>query len=76
MWEEKENTLYREFIFASFRDALAFVNKVGVLAEEVQHHPDILLHDYNHVRVTLTTHDAGMVTDKDRTLAQKIDEVI
>lgn len=76
MWKEKENTIYREFIFTSFHDALVFVNKIGVLAEEIQHHPDILLYDYKHVRVTLTTHDAEMVTDKDRALAQKIDEII
>ncbi len=76
MWQEEGSTLYKEFIFPSFRDALHFVNKVGDLAEEVQHHPDMLLYNYNKVRITLTTHDAGMVTDKDRTLAQKIDEII
>ncbi len=76
MWEEKNNTLSKEFVFVSFVNALSFVNAIGVLAEEMQHHPDILLHDYNHVRITLTTHNAGIVTDKDRVLAQKIDEII
>ena len=76
MWEEKNNILSKEFVFVSFVNALAFVNAIGALAEEMQHHPDILLHDYNHVRITLTTHNAGIVTDKDRALAQKIDEII
>ena len=76
MWEEKNNILSKEFVFVSFVNALSFVNAIGALAEEMQHHPDILLYNYNHIRITLTTHNAGIVTDKDRALAQKIDEII
>lgn len=73
MWEEQGTALFKEFTFSSFLDALRFVNRVGELAEEMRHHPDILLHDYNKVRIVLTTHDAGAVTQKDRDLAERID---
>lgn len=59
-----------------FAAALRFVNAVGALAEERDHHPDILLHGWNKVRLTLATHDAGStVTDADRALAAAIDEI-
>ncbi len=72
MWQEVHNTLVKEFSFADFKTALAFVNKIGELAEEVNHHPDVEL-GWGRVKVMLTTHDAGGVTDKDRDLAAKID---
>ena len=75
-WQIKENKLERNFEFKDFNEALNFVNKVGELAEEDQHHPDILLHSYNKVHITLTTHDKGSkVTEKDLKLAKKIDEI-
>jgi len=75
-WEENNNKIQKTFTFANFGEALGFVNKVGALAEEADHHPDILLHDYKHVTITMTTHSAGsVVTEKDRELADKIDQV-
>ena len=66
----------REFEFGNFKEALAFVNKVGELAEEANHHPNILLHDYKKVLISLTTHSEGFsVTDKDRKLAEEIHRV-
>ncbi len=62
----------REFKFSDFKTALAFVNKVGAVAEQMNHHPDIEL-GWGRVKVSLTTHSKGNVTDKDRELAKKID---
>ena len=73
-WEEKNNKISKEFVFNNFVQAIAFTNKVGLLAEEHNHHPDIYLHDYKHVTITLTTHSEGRVTSKDRELAALIDK--
>lgn len=67
--------IIKDFEFKNFKQALAFVNKVGELAENLNHHPDILLYDYKKVRLTLTTHDQGGVTDKDQELSKAIDKI-
>lgn len=73
-WEERDNKLIKELKFSDFKAALGFVNKVGILAEEAQHHPDIHVL-YNKVKLELSTHDEGGVTNKDCSLAQKINEI-
>ena len=74
MWMESEQTLTRSFSFNNFVEALAFVNKVGEIAEELGHHPDICIKDYNSVHISTTTHDVGSrVTEKDQELARRID---
>ncbi len=72
-WREEGATLVRDFQFKDFAEALQFVNRVGEAAEEMNHHPDILLHGWNKVRLTLSTHSEGRVTDADHTLAGRID---
>ena len=72
-WREEDAALVRDFEFANFKDALAFVNRVGEEAEDVNHHPDILVHGWNKVRLTLTTHDTGGLTDNDHKMAERID---
>lgn len=72
-WLEEENAISRNFAFKDFKEALAFVQKVGRIAEKMQHHPDIYLHDFNYVTLRLTTHDVGGVSDKDLDLAREID---
>lgn len=73
-WQTEDGALVRERTFADFAAALAYVNAVGAVAEERGHHPDILLHGWNHVRLTLRTHDAGgAVTAADHALARAID---
>jgi 4a-hydroxytetrahydrobiopterin dehydratase len=72
-WREEGNALVRDFEFGNFADALAFVNRVGEEAEEVNHHPDILVHGWNKVRLTLSTHTEDRVTDADHALAGRID---
>lgn len=69
-WTETDGALERTFELASFVDALAFVNRVGELAEVENHHPDIAIH-YRSVTLRWWTHTAGGVTDRDRELAEK-----
>jgi len=76
MWDEKNNTLYRKFQFKDFSQAFAFMTRVALEAEKMDHHPD-WSNVYNTVEIRLSTHSAGdIVTDKDRKLAQKIDGLI
>lgn len=73
MWEEKNNSLYRKFQFKNFSEAFAFMTRVALEAEKMDHHPD-WSNVYNTVEIRLSTHDAGdIVTEKDRKLAAKID---
>jgi 4a-hydroxytetrahydrobiopterin dehydratase len=76
MWKEENNTLYRRFEFKSFSEAFAFMTRVAIEAEKMNHHP-LWTNVYNRVEIWLSTHDAGdVVTDRDRKLAQKIDALI
>ena len=63
----------RDYQFKDFAQAVAFVNTVAEAAEEANHHPDILIHGWNNVRLTLTTHSEGKLTDNDRAMAERID---
>ncbi len=75
MWEEKNNSLVREFSFKDFKEAFAFMTVVAKIVDEADHHPE-WSNIYNKVKIILSTHEAGnTVTDKDRELAKKIDEV-
>ena len=76
MWEEKDNKLVREFQFEDFTAAFAFMTKVAIHAEKLNHHPN-WSNVWNTVVIELTTHDAGnIVTEKDRELAAKIDTLL
>jgi len=75
-WKLQNHGLEKDCTFSNFKEALAFVNRVGKAAEEMNHHPDILLHDYRHVHLRLITHSAGDVTEKDHALAAAIDGLI
>jgi 4a-hydroxytetrahydrobiopterin dehydratase len=73
-WHRHEqDAIAREFKFADFAAAVAFVNRVAEVAEALNHHPDILLHGWNNVRLTLSTHSQGGVTAADFELAARID---
>ena len=73
MWQEENNSLYRKFTFKDFSEAFAFMTRVALVAEKMNHHPK-WTNVWNTVEVWLSTHDAGdIVTDKDRKLAEKID---
>jgi 4a-hydroxytetrahydrobiopterin dehydratase len=75
-WQETERSLVRDLTFPDFATALAFVQRVGAEAEAAGHHPDILVHGYRHVRLTLSTHSQGRVTDADHRLAERIDPLV
>ncbi|HEY0980051.1 MAG TPA: 4a-hydroxytetrahydrobiopterin dehydratase [Candidatus Paceibacterota bacterium] len=76
-WNEENNTLVKTFTFADFAEALAFVNHVGAIAQELQHHPDISIQNYNTVTTSTTTHDKGnTITEKDHQLIARIDAII
>lgn len=72
-WRREGDAIARDLAFADFAAALAFVNRAGAAAEAANHHPDLLLHGYDRVRVTLSTHDAGGVTQADLDLAAQLD---
>jgi 4a-hydroxytetrahydrobiopterin dehydratase len=73
VWRQEGEALVRDYEFKDFVAAMAFVNRVADVAEEVNHHPDILVHDWNKVRLSLTTHSQGKLTDNDHAMAQRID---
>ena len=75
MWKEENNKLYRKFQFKNFSEAFAFMTRVAIEAEKMDHHPE-WKNVYNTVEVWLSTHDAGdVVTEKDKKLAAKIDAI-
>jgi len=74
-WKIVSGELVRIFQFKDFRAALSFVNRVGELAEEAGHHPDIDIR-YNRVRLGLSTHDEGGITVKDFDLAARAEKLI
>jgi 4a-hydroxytetrahydrobiopterin dehydratase len=74
-WQVESGELTRTFAFKDFLAALAFVNKVGDLAEKAGHHPDIDIR-YNKVRLALVTHDAGGLTAKDFDLAATVNKAV
>lgn len=73
-WTTTGNEIEKTYTFGDFVAAIAFVNRLADLAEAAAHHPDIDIR-YNRVRIALTTHDDGGVTDKDTALAAQFDGV-
>lgn len=69
-----EHHLEREFVFINFKEALAFTNKIGEIAEQEDHHPDILL-SYGKVKVLLWTHKIDGLSESDFILAAKYDNI-
>ncbi|MBK9400386.1 MAG: 4a-hydroxytetrahydrobiopterin dehydratase [Bacteroidetes bacterium] len=76
MWIEKDNKLTKTFKFKDFTEAFGFMTRVAFIAEKMNHHPD-WRNVYNTVEISLNTHDAGgVITDRDKNLAEKIDQII
>jgi 4a-hydroxytetrahydrobiopterin dehydratase len=71
-----QQTIVRELKFEDFAAAIAFINRVAELAEQANHHPDILLHGWNKVRLELSTHSQGGLTDADFALAGRIEGLL
>lgn len=76
-WEYENETDYitKSYKLKNFKKALDFVNKVGEKAEEDFHHPDILMHQFNKVKLSIRTHGEDGITDKDFKLAEKIEQI-
>lgn len=74
-WRREGESIVRDFAFADFAAAMTFVDDVASLAEQANHHPDIFLHDWNKVTLTLSTHSQGGLTNADFGLAARIDEL-
>ncbi len=72
-WMQEENQIEKQFQLKDFAEALSFVNKLGAEAEKMNHHPDILIHSWNKVKITISTHSEGGITKKDFQLAEKIE---
>lgn len=74
-WQLEGENIRRTFRFADFAEAMGFVNRIGLAAEKADHHPDIDIR-WNKVTLTLSTHSAGALTDKDITLAALFDSFV
>jgi 4a-hydroxytetrahydrobiopterin dehydratase len=75
-WRREGDTIVRDFECEGFTSAMELANGVADAANAANHHPDILIHGYKHVRLTLSTHSEGGITDNDFALAQTIDGLI
>ncbi len=73
-WNVNGNVIERVFEFSNFVEAMGFVNRIAETAEAVNHHPDITI-NYNKVKLSLTSHDSGGVTQRDLRMAGKINEI-
>jgi 4a-hydroxytetrahydrobiopterin dehydratase len=72
-WALKQNQLEKAYKFDDFKGSMAFVNRVAAIADEMDHHPDILIL-YNRVTLSLTSHDSGGLTERDFRLAGRVDQ--
>lgn len=74
-WALVGNAIEKGFKFVDFKQAVIFINKVAEVAEEENHHPDILLWSWNNVKITLSTHNVRGLSARDFALASKIDQI-
>ena len=72
-WRREGDEIVRDWKFRDFTEAMAFVNRVAEAAEERNHHPDILVHGWNNVRLSLTNHSEGGITEPDFEMAARFD---
>ncbi len=75
-WEEIDDKLTATVTTADFLAAVTLLSEIAALAEEQNHHPDIAIHDFNKITITLTSHDEGAITDRDYKLADAIDALL
>ena len=74
-WRRDGDSIVADFELEDFAQAVALVNAIAAAAERADHHPDILIHGYRRLTVTLTTHSAGGLTQRDFALARAIDSL-
>jgi 4a-hydroxytetrahydrobiopterin dehydratase len=73
-WDEAGGFLQKSFEFKDFKEALDFINKVGIISESMNHHPEII-NNYNKVHLKLKTHDKNQITELDHQMAKKVDQL-
>jgi 4a-hydroxytetrahydrobiopterin dehydratase len=73
-WSYSNNQIEKEYSFKDFIEAISFVNAVALESEKMDHHPDILIHSWNKVKISISTHSEGGVTEKDFPLADLIEK--
>ncbi len=73
-WKVEDDGIVKDFVFKDFKEALSIINAIGVVAEELNHHPEFY-NVYNKLDIRLSTHDVGGVTLKDFELAHEIEEI-
>ncbi len=74
-WQRKGEQIEKTFVLKNFVNSMGFVNKIALLSEKADHHPDILIR-WNKVSITLSTHSEGGITEKDLVLAEEIEKVL
>lgn len=74
-WRYEDNALVKNFVFKDFKETLSYMMGIGIIAEDMNHHPE-WFNVYNKLDIRLTTHDADGVTQKDIDLATKIEEIL
>ncbi len=72
-WERENDEIVREWRFEDFGEAIAFVNQVAEVAEDANHHPDIFIHGWNKVKLSLSNRSGGGLTEMDFTMAERFD---
>jgi len=75
LWNKVDNSIERIFALSNFVSAIGFINSIAILAERLDHHPDIMLFGWNKLKITLSTHDQGGITKLDFDLAKSIDGI-
>jgi 4a-hydroxytetrahydrobiopterin dehydratase len=75
-WQREGDEIVRNIELKDFAEAMALANRIAVVAEQHNHHPDILIHGWNNVKLSLTNHSAGGLTDTDFEVAREFDAVI
>jgi len=74
-WQREGDAIAKEFVLGGFSEAAQFIAKIAPIANAMDHHPDMQLYRYKRVKIILTTHSAGGLTQNDFDLAAKIDEL-
>lgn len=74
-WSFTANQLEKEYSFQNFMNVVSIVNTIAEIAESMDHHPDLLIHSYKKLKVMISTHSAGGVTEKDFALADRIERL-
>ena len=74
-WSKRAQTIFRTYKFEGFLKSIDFVNRIARKAQKINHHPDIDIR-FNKVKLTLTTHDEGGITEKDFSMARQCDQVL